>query len=97
MLGIIMQNWRALLAGGVVVAIASGVGGFKVGHVFGFKSGYSAGKQAGLDAAAAVQAVESIKSAKEKAKNEKKFQNMPVDSIDAYGAGRGWLRNDQDR
>lgn len=97
MLGNIMQNWRVLLAGGVVVAIASGVGGFKIGHVFGFKSGYSDGKQAGLDAAAKDQLLAANKASKERLSNEKKFKDMPTDALDAYGIERGWVRVDQDR
>lgn len=97
MLGNIMQNWRVLLASSVVVAIASGVCGFKVGHVFGFKSGYSAGIEAekGNHAQAALkEADKSAKALEKEMSNAKKLSN---DDVDAGLNALGIMRNDSDR
>ena len=97
MLGNIMQNWRVLLAGGVVVAIASGVGGFKIGHVFGFKSGYSAGIEAekGNHAQAALK--EADKAAKALEKDMSNAKKLDDNGVNSALSGLGILREYSDR
>lgn len=88
-----IESWKYLLAGGVVVAIASGVGGYKIGHVFGFKSGHSAGIEAQTPKAIE-EANKSAKSLEKEMTNAKKLSN---DDVDAGLNSLGIMRNDSDR
>lgn len=90
-------NWKSLLAGGVVVALASGVGGYKIGHSVGFKAGYSSGYESGENSNAKAQAKEAVKSAQNLEKEMTNAKKLSNDGVDAGLNSLGIMRNDSDR